>query len=79
MLRGGTCPQCGSDLHCCLNCRFYDPAKHNQCAEPQAEWVRDKESANSCDYFWPNPILMAQGSPFDAKAKYNSRSDERLS
>ncbi len=62
-----TCPQCDSDLHCCRNCQFYDPAKHNQCSEPQAEWVRDKEAANYCDYFSPNPVLMARGGPTSSK------------
>ena len=47
------CPHCDSDLHACRNCRHYDPAKHNQCAETQAEWVRDKENSNHCDYFSP--------------------------
>ena len=49
--RNETCPKCSSYLHCCLNCRFYDPAAHNKCREPQAEWVKDKEMANFCDYF----------------------------
>ena len=62
------CPKCDADLHCCKNCRHYDPAKHNQCAEPQAEWVRDKDAANHCDYFSPNPVLLAQGSNAPAKA-----------
>ena len=38
-------------LHCGHNCHFYDPAKHNQSREPQADWVKDKEMANFCDYF----------------------------
>jgi hypothetical protein len=25
ILRDQTGPQCDSDLHCCLNCRFFDP------------------------------------------------------
>ncbi len=49
--RSETCPSCSSYLHCCRNCRFYDPAAHNQCREPQAEWVKDKEMANFCDFF----------------------------
>jgi hypothetical protein len=57
--RGDTCPHCGGDLHSCRNCQFYDPSKHNQCAETQAEWVLDKESATFCGYFQPNPTLMA--------------------
>lgn len=51
--RNDTCPQCASYLHCCRNCHFFAPAAHNQCREPQAEWVKDKEAANFCDYFQP--------------------------
>ncbi|HEX5411520.1 MAG TPA: hypothetical protein VFZ27_06630 [Terriglobia bacterium] len=71
-----TCPKCDADLHCCRNCRFYDPGKHNQCAEPQAEWVRDKEASNYCDYFQPNPVLLASGSgpgkENDARTRFDS-------
>jgi len=49
--RNDTCPKCTSYLHCCFNCRFHDPAAHNQCREPQADWVKEKEMANFCDYF----------------------------
>jgi len=76
VLRVDTCPRCDSHLHCCRNYQFHDPAKHQQCAETQAKWVRDKESANYCDYFQPNPILMAcRGGPSDAgdtKNKFDS-------
>ncbi|MFQ5864744.1 MAG: hypothetical protein ACE5IW_05890 [bacterium] len=54
-LRNATCSKCASYLHCCRNCRFYDPAAHNQCREPQAEWVNDKEAGNFCDYFEAAP------------------------
>ncbi len=72
-----TCPRCDADLHSCRNCQFYDPSKHNQCAEPQAEWVRDKEASNYCDYFQPNPVLYARNhrapsSAEDAKKKFDS-------
>ncbi len=62
------CPSCDADLHTCRNCKFYDPTKHNQCAEPQADWVRDKEGANYCDYFSPNPVLLAGEGRASAKA-----------
>jgi hypothetical protein len=45
------CSYCHSDLKCCLNCRFFDPAVNNQCREPQAEWCPDKEKANFCEFF----------------------------
>lgn len=49
--RTAVCPSCQSDLHCCLNCTFYDKTVHNQCRETLAEWTADKEKANFCDYF----------------------------
>lgn len=45
------CEACSAYLHACLNCRFYDPAKHNQCAIPTTDWVGDKAWANFCDEF----------------------------
>ena len=45
------CPSCGSDLRCCLNCTFYAPGTYNECKEPQAERVIEKERSNFCDYF----------------------------
>jgi hypothetical protein len=48
------CPHCRADMHCCKNCRFFDPGKNNQCSETQAEWVKDKLKANFCDFFEPN-------------------------
>lgn len=45
------CPHCFAPLHVCLNCRFYDEFAHNQCKEPQAERVPEKDRANFCDYF----------------------------
>lgn len=49
--RTDVCPNCQSDLHCCMNCRFYDKTVHNHCRETQAEWVANKEKANFCDHF----------------------------
>jgi hypothetical protein len=49
--RDSVCSKCRISLKCCRNCRFYDPASHNQCREPAAEWVRDKELANFCEFF----------------------------
>jgi hypothetical protein len=49
--RRDTCLGCGSDLHCCRNCRFHDPTYHNECREPQAERQVDKECGNFCEHF----------------------------
>lgn len=52
--RSARCPRCGSDLRCCLNCRFHDLSSYNDCAEPSAERVLEKDRANFCDYFSPS-------------------------
>ncbi len=45
------CERCGAYLHCCHNCEFYEPGVHNDCREPNAEVVADKERGNFCDFF----------------------------
>ena len=45
------CPSCRRDLKVCLNCENYDQAAYNQCKEPNAERVVEKDRRNFCDYF----------------------------
>ena len=49
--RQEACPSCGADLHCCLNCMFHAEGVYNECREPQAERVVEKNRSNFCDYF----------------------------
>ena len=49
--RRDSCMHCGADLHCCKNCRHYDPNIHNQCREQVAEYIRDREAGNFCTHF----------------------------
>ncbi|HNY69181.1 MAG TPA: hypothetical protein PK575_05630 [Syntrophorhabdus sp.] len=49
--RRDECQVCGSDLHVCLNCSFFDETKSNKCREPQAEYVKEKDRSNYCDFF----------------------------
>ncbi len=60
--RGAECPKCGADVHVCRNCRFYDTGAYNDCAEPNAERVVEKERSNFCDYFALAPSKGAGGS-----------------
>jgi len=46
-----TCEKCRAYLHCCRNCEFYERGAHNDCREPNAELVAEKEAGNFCDYF----------------------------
>ncbi len=71
--RGDACPSCDADLRCCRNCRHYSPNAHNQCNEPQAEWVREKDRSNYCDYFEPRRGAAAgeaESKAKDARARF---------
>jgi hypothetical protein len=65
------CPRCDRSLHVCLNCELYDPTFNNQCREPQAERVVDKERANFCEYFIPRTTRESRNSSSanDARTK----------
>ena len=51
ILKNEECPYCYASLHCCKMCGFYDPSSYNECREPNAERIVDKEKANFCEYF----------------------------
>lgn len=53
--RRDECPACRAQLYVCRFCEFYDPKVARQCREPVADEVKDKERANFCGYFKPNP------------------------
>lgn len=62
--RQEACRSCHAFLRCCLNCEFYEPRNKNDCAEPEAEPVGDKEAANFCEFFQAsNRAVAASGSP----------------
>jgi hypothetical protein len=44
------CTQCSEDLHCCLNCRFYDTHKPNDC-QVDTDPVLRKDRFNYCEEF----------------------------
>ncbi len=45
------CERCSAYLHCCLNCRFHEPGRHNECQIPNTDWVGDRRGGNFCDQF----------------------------
>ena len=67
--RRDECPFCSADLHCCLNCTYYERSAPKQCREPQAGLVREKDKANFCDYFvFTQPVdPAAAGEPDKAR------------
>lgn len=65
------CPHCRSDVHVCKNCHFYDPRAYNECKEPQADVVKEKDRSNFCDYFQ----LRKGVSVIDEKAKLKAAAE----
>ena len=45
------CPHCHADVHVCRNCQFYDRSSYNECKEPSADVVKEKDRSNFCDFF----------------------------
>ena len=68
------CDACGADLHVCLNCAHHDASAYNECREPSAERVHDRDRANRCDYFRPGSNEGA-GSADDERAKAKAALD----
>lgn len=68
--RAEYCRACRAETHVCRMCRFYDTRKANQCAEPVAEPVQNKERANFCGYFVPvaGRFRPGNGATADARA-----------
>jgi len=63
------CPRCRADLHVCRNCAHHDPGAYNECREPNAERVGDRERANRCDWFAPRPRGGPGGTAGSAREK----------
>ena len=59
--RGDSCSKCGRDTRVCKGCFFYDQTAHNECREPQADRVVEKERSNFCDYFTPSNRTQGKG------------------
>lgn len=45
------CENCKRDLHCCYNCKYYDPGAPNDCKEPFSPFIRDRGESNVCHFF----------------------------
>lgn len=45
------CEECGSYIHCCCNCRFYEEFSRPNCREPSTDAVSDPNGMNHCEYF----------------------------
>jgi hypothetical protein len=63
------CPHCHAQLHVCRMCVFFDTTLAQQCREPVADLVSDKQRANFCGYFQVNPHAFTPSSDQGADAR----------
>ena len=45
------CVGCGSDLHACTNCSYFDSSAPNECRQPIVHRIARKSSRNTCEIF----------------------------
>lgn len=70
--RRDECPACRAQLYVCRFCEFFDPKVAKQCREPVADEVKEKERANFCGYFKPNPDAYV---PADTSAANKAKTE----
>ena len=63
------CPHCRAQLHVCRMCVFFDAVAPQQCREPVADNVSDKQRANFCGYFQINPQAFTRATDQNADAR----------
>ena len=50
------CASCGSDLHTCSNCAYFDTSRPNECRKPVLQRVTNKAKRNTCELFTPSTV-----------------------
>lgn len=49
------CLECFSDLYCCRMCKKFAPKYISKCSDERADPPQNKQGANFCDWFVPDP------------------------
>lgn len=51
------CKNCGSFLHSCKNCVFFDPSQPRECMKKIENRIADKNDKNNCKDFTPRVLV----------------------
>jgi hypothetical protein len=54
------CPQCGVDLHSCVQCDSFDPGSTFECTQAITARVSPKDVRNACPLFAPRTTVERQ-------------------
>jgi len=58
----GTCPKCNAALHCCKQCKYFEPSTRFQCLKPIPVRIAGKDVANECEFF-KSRVTVARDAP----------------
>ncbi len=67
------CDKCGTFLHSCRHCAFFETSARFQCRKPVPAAIGDKWAANDCTLFEPRLVLDATGRRLEGKAANNPK------
>ena len=56
----GPCPKCGTQLHCCKQCSYFEPSTRFQCMKPIPVRIAVKDAANECTLFKPRVTVARE-------------------
>jgi len=68
------CGRCGSDLHTCAQCTFFDTASRFECTQPIPERIAPKDARNACTFFEPRVTVEREThstAPTDARKAFD--------
>jgi hypothetical protein len=54
------CPQCGVDLHSCVQCQSFDPGSTFECMQALPARISPKDARNTCALFAPRTTFERQ-------------------
>ncbi len=74
------CAECGSDLHSCTNCTYFDSSAPNECRQPIEARIPSKSKRNECELFQAKTVQQfasdSEGpAPSDAKSAFDDLFD----
>jgi len=71
-----TCSSCGSPLHSCTNCSFFNTGARFECQKPIAKRVESKSKGNDCRFFQSKTVrdlkVETPGSSNDPRAAFDA-------
>ena len=70
------CKKCGTDLHSCKNCRYFDPGARFECQKPIETRVVKKADRNMCMQFAVK-VSVEKQQPKEAEGKKETISSGR--